>query len=73
MMNRRKRFNRRLMAANYLLVAAVLSQRILFHYWHIGEDRADFMTGLLYGMMIALSILGLRQMRREDGHASGCA
>jgi len=72
-MNGRKRYNRTLMTGNCMLVAAILSQRILFHYWHIGEDLGDFITGVLYGVVFALFFLGIRQMRRENGHASGCA
>ncbi len=72
MINGRKRFNRTLMMANALLIPASLSQRILIHQWHVGDDLADGITGLLYGMVIALFIVGIRQMVREDGRGSGC-
>lgn len=68
--NRRRRFNRTLMFANALMVPAALSQRILIRGWHVNVDLADGITGLLYGVMIGLFILGIRQMMRDDDRAS---
>jgi len=63
---RGRRFNRTLMIANSLMIPAALSQRILIQHWHVADGPADFVTGLLYGLVIGCYIVGIRKMVRED-------
>jgi hypothetical protein len=65
----RRRYNLTLLLGNWFLIAAVLSQRILTRGFHLNEDLADGITGLLFGVTIGCFIVGIRKMM-GDGDAT---
>jgi hypothetical protein len=66
----RRRYNLTLLLGNSVLIAGVMSQRILIHGLHMNEDLADGITGLLFGITIGCFIVGIRKMMREGGAAA---